>query len=195
MFCSLVCCCLLFVFFGFFGFGFGFFIFLFVVFAPLVGVEGRIGYAGDVDHDALGVQGFEGGAADVGRGSLQAVEKQAGGFVIEVARDDKLQDLHEGDLDGLGVLEDGQVDGAGSCAARRINEEAVRYADIVKIAEAAGAEGGRAALGAVGLDVLTTLNFHDECSTPSPLVIFKNHQVRVGSLYKILITWELHGKS
>src|SRR5205807_3022981 len=107
-----------------------------------------------------------------------------GGFVIEVARDDKLQDLHECDLDGLGVLEDGQVDGAGSCAARRINEETVRYADIVKIAEAAGAEGGRAALGAVGLNVLTTLNFHDECSTPSPLVIFKNHQVRVGSLYK-----------
>jgi hypothetical protein len=52
--------------------------------------------------------GFDGGleidAAEVRGGGLQSVEKQAGGFGVQLSVEDEAHDLHERDLDGVGVL-------------------------------------------------------------------------------------------
>ena len=49
-------------------------------------------------------------AAQVGRCDLQGIEQQAGGFAVHLAADDHAHDLPERDLDGVGVLEHGQVE-------------------------------------------------------------------------------------
>lgn len=51
------------------------------------------------------------GVAQVGRGDLEGVEQVSGFFGVEIARDDQAHDLHDGDLDGMGVLEDRQCEG------------------------------------------------------------------------------------
>jgi len=52
--------------------------------------------------------GFEFHVAEINGGGLQGVEQEAGHFGFELAGEDEAHDLHEGDLDGVGVLEDGQ---------------------------------------------------------------------------------------
>ena len=42
---------------------------------------------------------------------MQGVEEERGGFVGDGIGEKEAHDLHEGDLDGVGVLEDGQEEG------------------------------------------------------------------------------------
>ena len=72
-------------------------------------------------------------------------------------------DLHERDLDRVGVFEDWQVDGdvaaarAGVFLAIEIDLDALFVVALVEVAESVAAEGGRSALCAVDLDVLTAI--------------------------------------
>ena len=60
------------------------------------------------------------GVAQVRGRGLQSVEKQACGFVFDVSGEEEVQHLHDGDLDGVGVLEYGKVDGRhGFCCSRK----------------------------------------------------------------------------
>jgi hypothetical protein len=77
------------------------------------------------------------------------------------------RDLHERDLDGVGVLEDGQVDGDPAAGARSflavvflaigVELDALVVMALMEVAETVAAEGGRSALRAVDLDVLATI--------------------------------------
>jgi hypothetical protein len=40
---------------------------------------------------------------------LQGVEQEAAGFGVDLAGGEQAHDLHERDLDGVGVLEDGKI--------------------------------------------------------------------------------------
>lgn len=51
------------------------------------------------------------GQAQVGAGGLQGVEEEAGGFVVDLLGHEQAHDLHEGDLDGVGVFENGEDEG------------------------------------------------------------------------------------
>jgi hypothetical protein len=67
----------------------GLFFFLVVLgeffFVPGIDAEGGVGDAARIDHDLLGT-GFEGGAAEIGRGGLQCIEKKSGGPVVDLVR-------------------------------------------------------------------------------------------------------------
>ena len=67
----------------------------------LLGVDYHLGFEA----------GLEAGKAKVGAGGLQGVEKQTGGFVVELAGGQQAHDLHQGDLDGVGVFEEGEFEG------------------------------------------------------------------------------------
>jgi hypothetical protein len=66
--------------------------------------------------------------------------------------------LHEGDLDGVGIFEDGEFEG-GDAAAGAVGAEfdAFVVKAFVEEAEAIAAQGGRSALGAVDFEVLTAI--------------------------------------
>jgi len=114
-------------------------------------------------------------AGKIRRSGLQAVEHEAASLGIELAAEDEAHDLHERDLNGVGVLEDGKLDRGGDAQVSVVVEVEVSGAPaVVEVAEPAAAQRGRAALGAVGFDVLTaryvsiTGKTHDECSLPLP---------------------------
>jgi hypothetical protein len=48
-------------------------------------------------------------AADIRRGELESVEKGAGARQVEIAENDRSHQLAEGDLDDLGVFENGEI--------------------------------------------------------------------------------------
>ncbi len=118
---------------------------------------------------------------------MQAVEQEAGGFAVDLAGDDEAHDLHEGDLDGVGVLEDGEFDDDGATAgavlleAVEVELKALLLVAFVEVTEFVAAQGGRSALGAVNLDVLASIwkTWH-LVSSPSS-VIYWNH--RVGGIF------------
>ena len=98
--------------FGFFFLFFVSFFGVFEVFVLLLGLaEGGFVYSSGVDYDFGFDYGLEIGAAQVERRGLQGIEEEAGGFVVDLVGDQQAHDLHEGDLDRVGVLEDGQVEG------------------------------------------------------------------------------------
>ena len=150
---------------------------------PGVGVErsfvGGFGIENYVAH-----VGIEVGACEVGAGDLQAVEQEAGSFAVDLAGDDEAHDLHEGDLDGVGVLEDGEFDddaataGAVLLEAVEVELKALLLVAFVEVTEFISAQGGRSALGAVDLDVLTSIGkvWH-VVSYPPSSVIYWNHRV------------------
>ena len=78
-------------------------------FVPGIVTEGGVGDAARIDHDLLGT-GFEGGAAEIGRGGLQGIEKESGGSVVDLVGKEETHPLHERDLDRIRVFEDGQVE-------------------------------------------------------------------------------------
>ena len=95
------------------GFVVRFFLFVFVdeVFViPDVRTEWSFVECLGVKDDVVHVR-LEAGAGEVGAGGLQGVEEEAGGFAVDLAGDDEAHDLHERDLDGVGVFEDGEGDG------------------------------------------------------------------------------------
>lgn len=117
-----------------------------------------VGDRGGEIGDHLVVEDVEAGALGVGGGRLEAVEERVDGLErlvvqrtlragvrIELAEDlgaEAIEDLVEGDLDGVGVLERGEA----------VVEGTVVVA-VVVVAEDAAAESGGAAEASVGLDV------------------------------------------
>jgi len=156
--------------------GFVFFLFFVVVFiafevfvVPDVRTELGFGYVADVEDDVVGAR-EELGQAEVGAGGLQGIEEEAGGFVVELSGDEEAHDLHEGDLDGVGVLEDGEFEG-GDAATGAVGAELDAFVlkAFVEIAETVSAQGGRSALSAVDFEMLTAIGKFWHCVYPSPL--------------------------
>lgn len=77
-------------------------------FGPGVVAHAVVGDGAGIDNDALAVKGLKLHLAEVERGGLQGVEQESGDFRIELPGEDEAHDLHERDLDGVGVLEHGQ---------------------------------------------------------------------------------------
>jgi hypothetical protein len=155
-----------FFFFVFVGFFVGFFVFFEVGVVPDGFAERSFADGGGVEDDVVAV-GFEAGSGQIDAGGLQGVEKESGGLGVELAGDDEAHDLHEGNLDGVGVLEDGQIDGDVAAAtgvfreivveAIGIERDALFVMTFVEVTETVAAESGRSALRAVDLDVLTSI--------------------------------------
>jgi len=138
------------------------FVFLFVIevfVLPDIFAEQGFAHAAGVDDDVGFVERLEVGAAEIKRRGLESVEHEAGGFGVELAGEREAHDLHKTDLDGVRVLEDGEVEGgAGAAGAGGVDDDALIVPLLVKVAEAVAPKGGRFALRAVGLDVLAARN-------------------------------------
>jgi len=80
------------------------------------------------------------------------------GLGFKLTAKDEAHDLHEGDLDGVRVLEEGQFDSLRSMEGRGGACRMLLAPAIVKEAETTAVQGRRSALGAIGLDVLATGN-------------------------------------
>jgi hypothetical protein len=93
------------------------FLFFKFFFGPGVVAHAVLGDGAGIDDDALEMAGLKLHLAEVERGGLQGVEEEAGDFRSELPGEDEAHDLHEGDLDGVGVLEHGMVklSGAAGC--------------------------------------------------------------------------------
>ena len=124
-----------------------------------------------IDDDGLMAIGGERHPAEVERGGLERVEEEPGGFGVELASKDEAHDLHEGDLDGIGVLEDGHGEterGGG----RGVQGNVLALPFFVKETVAALAQSGGAALGAIGFDVGAPRDMnvieHERVLHPSP---------------------------
>lgn len=130
--------------------------------------------------DYIGFVGVEVGVLEVHGCSLEAVEQKAGGFRIEVFGEDETQDLHDGNLNGVGVLEDGHGKGFDEVRGASFVEIDTGFTPaVVKETVTTVAQCGRSALGAIDLDVLTTsdgtrIQRHDEHSTPHPSVLVES---------------------
>jgi hypothetical protein len=143
-------------------------LFFIVFFAGKVGIvpggcaEGDFADAGGIENHIVHA-GLEAGAMKVAAGGLQSVEDEAGSLGVHVSGDEQARDLHERNLDGVGVLEDGQVDGDGAAAGARIflaigmKLDALVVMALVEVTETVAAQGGRSALRAVNLDTLATI--------------------------------------
>jgi len=136
------------------------FLFVFEVFVlPDIFAEQGFVHAAGVDDDVGFVERLEVGAAEIERRGLESVEHEAGGFGVELAGEREAHRLHEADLDGVRVLEDGEVEGgAGAAGAGGVDEDALVVPLLVKVAEAVAPQGGRFALRAIGFDVLAARN-------------------------------------
>ena len=128
--------------------------------SPLTRFAGPFGLVVDGAgiEDYVAAEGLEFDARQIGAGDLQSVEKKAGGFAFELSGEGEAHDLHERDLDGVGVLKDGELDGGAAARASSIGVErnALFVIALVKVTELVAAEGGASALGAVDFDVLTS---------------------------------------
>jgi hypothetical protein len=78
--------------------------------------------------------------------------------VVDLLGDEQAHDLHEGDLDGVSVFEDGEDEG-GDTATGAVGAEADMFVlkAFVEETETGAAQGGRSALGAVDFEVLTAI--------------------------------------
>ncbi len=111
-----------------------------------------VGLGREQDADGMAAAVVEVGVLEVVRGGLESVEEETGALVVEGVVGNGADDLHEGALDGVGVLEDGEVAQAGAGGVEATTDS------VVEVAEDLAAQGGRAALNAVGLEVLATGN-------------------------------------
>ena len=112
------------------------------------GSLGSLRSLGDLLDGGFGELGFV-AVGEVGAGDLKAVEEDAGALVVDVSGGDAAEDVVEGDLDGVAV-----VDGLHFEDAEAAGEWGVGQAGaVVVVAEVVAAEGGRAAAVAVGVDV------------------------------------------
>src|SRR5690348_9438601 len=122
-----------------------------VFFSVVVGVQSGF----QIMKVANEVFGFGGVAKvfEIGGSGLQGKEKKAGAPGFEAALGESGDDLHEGALDGGGVLEQGE--GEARLPGREV---AVAAHTMMEITEVLAAQGGRARLRPVELNVLTTRN-------------------------------------
>jgi hypothetical protein len=116
-------------------------------------LDGAEAYGRGVDHHFLPI-GFEVEVLQVAAGGLQGVEEQASGLVVDAAGEQQARDLHQGKLDGVGVFEWRQVEQGDGGAFSRIAKAVSLAPLIVEVTELLGAQGGRAELVAIDLDVL-----------------------------------------
>jgi hypothetical protein len=112
---------------------------------------------GGVDDDIVGVR-LEPGAAQVGGCSLQSVEKQGGCFVLDLSGEQEAHDLHDGDLDGVGVLEYRQINRRADVHTWGGERDTLLLPSPMKVAKGVAADGRRSALGAVDLDVFAAVD-------------------------------------
>jgi hypothetical protein len=168
--------------------------------APGIFTQRSFAYGAGIDDHASLDGGLEIDAAEVGGGGLQGIEQEAGGFRVHLSIEDEAHDLHERDLDGVGVLEHGQVEyGAGAAGAVGVEDDAGFLPAFVEEAEVVASEGGRSALGAVDFEVLATrnaigINRHEKSPPPFPL-IYWNQRDSGGLGLKSLSKKGLRGKS
>jgi len=100
---------------------------------PDIFAEQGLVHAAGVDDDVGFVERLEVGAAQIKRRGLESVEHEAGGFGVELAGEREAHDLHEADLDGIRVLEDGEVErGAGAAGAGGVDDDALVVPLLVK---------------------------------------------------------------
>lgn len=112
--------------------------------------DGQLGRGFRVDDDARGDVRLESRLLEVGGRDLQPVKHESGALLIDLAGEEKAQDFHECDLDGVSVFEQGQGH------ALPLDDDGLVAPSLVKVAEALLLEGGRSALRSVGLDVLAS---------------------------------------
>jgi hypothetical protein len=110
--------------------------------------EGRGGVVGDLADHVVGVES-EVDAACVADGGVEGAEDEFGAFDFDGAEQQGVDGFHEGDLDGLFVLEEGGVADAGGGVA-----DGAKHA-LVEVAELLSAESGGAATDAGDFDMST----------------------------------------
>jgi hypothetical protein len=110
--------------------GFGlivFFVFFFleIFSAPGIFAERGFAYGAGIDDHAGFYGGLEIDAAQVRGSGLQGVEQEAGGLGVDLSAEDEAHDLHERDLDGVGVFEHGEIESdAGAAGAVGVEHDA-----------------------------------------------------------------------
>jgi hypothetical protein len=101
--------------------------------------------------------GFEGGEAEIATSGLQGIEEETGGFRIDLTPGEEAHDLHERDLDRIGILEDGQGEiGRGCAFAIGVEFDLLLLRAFVEEAETVAGKCGRSALGSVDFQMLAT---------------------------------------
>lgn len=150
--------------------GFALFLLIFfpgeVVVFPDVHLKRSFGHIARVKNHIVDER-FKLRAGQVGAGGLQRVEEEAGDFAVELARDEQAHDLHERNLDGVGIFEDGQVNHDAGVTLRvfestgfelvEMQGDALFVMALVEVTETIAAQGGRSALRAVDFEVLTAI--------------------------------------
>jgi hypothetical protein len=117
-------------------------------------VVGERGYRGlAIEGDGLGVY--------VLGGDLEAIEEEPGALGIESGGTERVEDLGEGDLDGLAIFQDRDVDGLVSAVAF---SGGVEVTAGVEVAVWLAGENRRLAPGSAGHDMATLFMHYD----PSP---------------------------
>jgi hypothetical protein len=91
-------------------------------------------------------------AWEIGAGDLQAVEKMSGALGVELIAGDEGENLGEGELDAVTVVEVGHVELVGGGMDTTV-AGAGAAGGVVVVAELFAAQGGRAAAAAGGMDV------------------------------------------
>jgi hypothetical protein len=132
--------------------------FLFEVFVvPEIGfIEQAVAGVARIEDDFVH-QRFEIRLPQVGAGGLERIEQQARGLVLDLSGEKKTHDLHERHLDGIGVFEHEQEKCRRRAAAIGREADALFLVALVEVAKTVASQRGRAALRAVGFQVLTAI--------------------------------------
>jgi hypothetical protein len=112
--------------------------------------------------DDLGGLGFFGlHLLEVAGGDLEGVESEAGVFAVNAAAEQELDDVAEHHLNGVGVLEGREHDAAvGIAVSVEVEFGGGGAVLLMVVTKVFVFDGGRAALGSTGLDMVTTPNFY-----------------------------------
>ena len=151
------------------GAGDSFFLLFFEILVfPNVLAEIRIDDVTRVEDDFVKAR-LEVSHPQIGASGLQRVKKKAGGFVLDLVRDEQAHDLHKGDLDGVGVFEDGQNKSRDAPFAVGGEFDGFVLKALVDETETIAAECWRSTLSAVDFQMLTAVwVICHEASSPSP---------------------------
>jgi len=117
-------------------------------------IDGSVGDFVEVGDNLRGLRCFGVQLAEVRGGDLERVEHEAGGFGVDGFIHQLMHDLSDGKLDGVGILEDGQSEVGTLAFFAEIDDDGTPILVVITIIFVA--QGGRAALGSAGSDVLTT---------------------------------------
>lgn len=105
----------------------------------------------------FGGVGLEGGVFEVGAGGLESVEDEPGVAMIDAAVEEGFDGFHDGDLDGVGIFEKGELEGVlareGLAGIATGVGATTTLGLVVEVAETTVFERGTAAEFSVGLDV------------------------------------------